>query len=337
MKRFLLLAASLGAVTALAQAQTQLTIYGIADLGIVSEHGGPAGSVLKLTSGIANGSRLGFKGAEDLGGGMSALFTLESGILADTGAMGQGGLLFGRQAFVGLSGPLGALKLGRQYTFIDSTMGVVDPFYLGFAGRMSNVFAAGYVSRFDNGVMFNSPNMNGFTADLAYGFGEVAGSISAKRYYGAAAGYSQGPLFVRLAHQDSNTLSTTLVAGSARNTVLGGTYNFGAVRGHAAYGVSKTTSGITTVDSADAMIGATVPFGPHALLASYVRRNDRLIAANDARQIAVGYTHALSKRTTLYTAYARIHNSNTGRYVVGNATEAGSGDKAFNLGMRHTF
>lgn len=332
------LAIIIGAGAGACAAQSNLTVYGLTDLGVVSERGGAAGNVVKLSSGIANGSRLGFKGGEDLGGGLAALFTLEAGILADTGASAQGGLLFGRQAFVGLDGALGTLRLGRQYTFIDTSLGALDPFYLGFAGRMSNVFTAGYVSRVDNSITYASPVRAGFSGELAYGAGEVAGDASAKRYAGAAATYLGGPLYVRLAHQDSNTLSAAKVAGMAKNTVLGVTYDFGVVKAHAAYAVSKSEVGAaTTLDSADLMLGATVPFGPHRILASYVRRDDKRAGNGDASQIGIGYTYALSKRTTLYAAYAHIDNKNGAAYVVGNATEAGTGDQACNLGLRHIF
>ncbi|MEG2962583.1 MAG: porin, partial [Janthinobacterium sp.] len=183
-----------GACGSLCSAQSNVAMYGIADLGVVSESGGAGGRVLKLTSGIANGSRLGFKGSEDLGGGMTAIFTMDAGILADTGASAQGGLLFGRQAFVGLAGAAGTLRLGRQYTFIDSSLGALDPFYLGFAGRMSNVFTAGYISRVDNSITYSSPVRGGLSGELAYGFGEVPGDASARRYMGAAATYASGPL-----------------------------------------------------------------------------------------------------------------------------------------------
>lgn len=332
----------MGAGAGVCAAQSNVALFGVADMGVVSEGGGAAGRVLKLTSGIANGSRLGLKGSEDLGGGLTALFTLDAGILTDTGGSAQGGLLFGRQAFVGLSGALGAVRLGRQYTFIDNSLGVLDPFYLGFAGRMSNVLTAGYVSRVDNSITYASPVRGGFLGELAYGAGEVPGDAAAKRYLGAAATYADGPLYVRLAHQDSNTLSNTLsntqLAGRARNTVLGAVYDFGVVKAHAALAFSKSAAGaVTTVDSADLMLGLTLPFGPHRVLASYVRRDDRRAANADAGQIGIGYTYALSKRSTLYAAYARIHNKNGAAYLVGNATEAGSGDRASNLGLRHTF
>src|SRR5450830_2050669 len=98
-----------GACGSLCCAQSNVAMYGIADMGVVSESGGAGGRVLKLTSGIANGSRLGFKGSEDLGGGMTTIFTMDAGILADTGVSDKGGLLFGSQSFVGLAGAAGTL------------------------------------------------------------------------------------------------------------------------------------------------------------------------------------------------------------------------------------
>lgn len=335
MRKTLMALAILGGFSGAASAQSSVGIYGLVDLGIVQESGSAAGSVTKLTSGIANGSRLGFKGTEDLGGGLSAMFTLENGFDASTGTLGQGGLFFGRQAFVGVAGGFGSVKLGRQYTPVDDLVGAVDPFSNGFAGRMQNVLAAGYVSRANNDLMFSTPTMGGFSGNLAYGFGEVAGDTAAGRYLGASAGYADGPLFVRLAWQRSNNATAT---GAAGNTLLGATYNFGAAKLHAAFAVSKTdAAGVTSVDANDGMLGVSVPFGASTVLASYVRRNDRLAVNKDADQIGIGYTYDMSKRTSLYAAYARISNKNGAAYVVGNATEAGSGDKAFNLGIRHRF
>ena len=153
MKKAILALAALGSLSAVAQAQTSVTLYGIVDVGIVRESGTLGPSVTKLSSGIANGSRFGFKGVEDLGGGMTAFFDLQNGFQADTGALGQGGLLFGRQAFVGLGGSFGNIKLGRQYTPIDDLHGAVDPFINNYAGRLQNVFEQGYVSRVNNDIM----------------------------------------------------------------------------------------------------------------------------------------------------------------------------------------
>lgn len=339
MKKAAIALAATAIVSSSAFAQSNVTMYGIVDVGVVHESGGQGDSLLKLTSGIANGSRIGFRGTEDLGGGLNAFFTMENGFQADTGTLGQGGLLFGRQVFVGLGGGFGMVKLGRQYTPIDETVGGADPFGNGFAGRLQNVFMQGYVSRVDNDIMYVTPNVNGFEGNVAYGFGEVAGDTAAKRYAAGSVAYIKGPLWVKLASQSTNNGTTAGTSnGSARNTMLGARYDFGSFKLHGAYAISKTdAAGVYSVDARDYMIGATVPFGADALMASYIKRNDRLAVSRDADQLAVGYTHMLSKRTTLYAAYARINNKNGATYKVGSAIETGSNDRGLNLGIRHVF
>jgi len=347
MKKSLLALAVLGALSGSVAAQTNVTVYGLLDMGIVRESGGPApGSVTKLTSGIANGSRVGFRGTEDLGGGLSAFFTIENGFQADTGALGQGGLLFGRQAFVGLQGGFGAVRLGRQYTPVDTTMGAVDPFFNGLEGRAFNLFARGYVSRVNNAIMYSTPIFGGFQGDVTYGLGEVAGSSSAGRYVGASFGYSAGPLYVRLAYQDSNTIPAAAVGaapavlvGSDKNTMLGATYNFGPVMLHGAYGLTEADrGGIDTADFKDAMVGVSVPVGAGKILASVVHRSDDIGTA-DANFYGLGYIHSLSKRTTLHTSYGYMKSRGAGSrgYTVGSAIEVGTGNRAFEVGVRHTF
>ncbi len=335
MKTSMLALAILGAFCGAASAQSNVTVYGLLDLGVVRESGGAAGPVTKLTSGVANGSRLGFKGTEDLGGGWSAIFAIENGFDGSTGAAAQGGLLFGRQAFVGLNSPMGSVKLGRQYTPVDELIASIDPFGNGMAGRMQNVLAQGYVARANNDVVVSTPNMGGLTATASYGFGEVAGDAAASRYVGAGASYVRGPLVVRLAGQKTNNAAAN---GAAKNMLLGGTYDFGVAKLHATYGVSKTdAAGVLSVDARDAMLGVSVPFGASTVFASYVRRDDRLAVDRNADQVAIGYTYDLSKRTTVYAAYGRIDNENGARYVAGNSGEAGSGPRAVNAGLRHKF
>src|SRR5476649_216248 len=119
MKKSLITIAVLGAMSSAALAQSNVTIYGLLDAAVVSERGGATGSVTKLTGGVASASRLGFKGTEDLGGGLSALFVLEEGVLIDTGAQDSTGQAFNRQSYVGLSSKTaGTITLGRQYTML---------------------------------------------------------------------------------------------------------------------------------------------------------------------------------------------------------------------------
>ncbi|RJG04626.1 porin [Noviherbaspirillum cavernae] len=358
MKKSVLALAVLGAISTGAFAQTNVSVYGLLDVGIVQERGGAAGSVTKLTSGVGAGSRLGFKGTEDLGGGLSALFVLENGYQADTGALGQGGLMFGRQAFVGLgSTNFGTVTLGRQYTPQYLTVAFVDPFGTGFAGNANNILpqTGNATSRMDNSVKYVSPNFSGFTGEVAYGFGEVAGSTSTARQYGLAVGYANGPLAVRLGYHNLNNGTAAAPAigtENAKNTLLGATYDFKVAKAHLAYGVDKglnsskyrnavnpftglAQSGST--DSTDVLVGVTVPFGAHKVLASYIHKNDKTANNMDANQYALGYIYSLSKRTELYTTYAKISNKNGAGYTVGGAIEAGSGDQAFNAGIRHAF
>lgn len=329
MKKSLLALAVIGSFAGAASAQSNVTIYGIVDAGIVVEQGGAGGSVSKLTSGVASGSRLGFRGKEDLGGGLSANFVLENGFTVDNGGM-VGGLLFGRQAFVGLNGGFGAVNFGRQYTPHYSVGVAADPFGNGMAGRYTNLMANSGV-RMNNTVKYSTPNLSGFSADLAYGFGEVAGNNSASRAIGFNIKYAAGPLKVGLGYHKAENATAT---DDAKNTLLAGTYDFGVAKAHLGYGVNKGTG---TTDNSDLMVGVTVPFGPHKLLASYIRKDDDSTANRDADQFAIGYTYALSKRTDFYAAYATIDNKNGATFTVGNGTEAGSGDKAFNFGIRHNF
>jgi predicted porin len=336
MKKSLFTLAVFGAFAGTAVAQSNVTVYGIVDAGIVREFGNPVGAAtgtsLKLSSGVQSGSRIGFKGTEDLGGGLAANFTLENGFNVDTGTMGQGGLLFGRQAWVGLSGnSWGAVSFGRQYTPIFTSMDSIDPFGTGLAGATTNLMNSGGV-RINNSVKYSTPSMAGLSADLVYGLGEVAGNSSANRQIAASVSYANGPIYATLAHQNGNNATDT---NKTKLTLLGGTYDFGVAKAHLGFERSKDDVGL---DQRDWMVGVSAPLGAAgAVLASYIRKDDKAAANADANQIALGYTHAISKRTNLYTAIARIDNKNGARYAVGNATEGGTTDKAVNVGIRHRF
>lgn len=325
-------------------AQSAVTLYGIVDMGFVHEGGGPNGaSANKITSGMASGSRLGFRGTEDLGSGLSAVYTLEMGVNADTGSSGQGGLLFGRQSFVGLQGGFGSVLLGRQYTPVAIVQTESDPFTTGLAGTSANMITAGGAggnNRMDNTLRYAFNGKNGLVADLVYGFGETAGNSSAKRQYGGALGYVSGPVYVKLGHHNVNDANG--VAGKV--SFLGAKYDFGVATAHFNYVVNKGSAvfGLVNADSRDVLLGVSAPVGAGRIMASYIHKNDRTLANNDAKQYALGYMHMLSKRTGIYTSVARIKNNAvagapTGFYRVGNATEQGLGDRAYNVGIRHAF
>ncbi len=315
-----------------AQAQSNVTIYGIVDAGMVNERGGPGGaSVTKLNSGVASSSRLGFRGREDLGGGLAAVFAIENGFNTDTGTVGQGGVLFGRQAYVGLSGGFGTLTLGRQYMpYYKTLRDVGDPFgAVSLAGRAGNIMTLN--TRADNVVQYVSPVISGLRTDLAYGAGEVAGDSSKNRTLSASLAYANGPLALGGAHHRVENAAGT---DRTRNTLLAASYSFSTFKAYVSHARNR---GLGTADSHDTLAGVLVPFGPHKVMLSHVRHDDKARANQDARQWGVGYLYALSKRTDLYAAYAVIGNDNGAAFTVGSATEKGSGDRAANLGVRHSF
>lgn len=331
MNKSLIVLALASVTSGAALAQSNVAIYGVLDAGLVRESGGAAGSVSNLSSGVASGSRLGFKGKEELGGGLAASFVIENGFNTDTGAAGQGGLLFGRQAYLGLQGGFGAITLGRQYTpYYKALRDVGDPFgAVSLAGRAGNLMATN--TRTDNLVEYASPALAGWSADLAYGAGETAGNSAKNRTLGGALSYARGPLNVQLAH---HRLDNAAATDRIRNTLLAASYKFGPVTAHGAFAANRGTG---SASSRDLVLGVSVPLNTGKLLASHVRHDDRTIAGKDASQWGIGYTHPLSRRTDIYSAYARIHNHKGAVYTVGNATDKGSGDRAFNLGVRHTF
>ena len=337
-------------------AQSAVTVYGLLDVAVVQEGGGSAGSVSKLSSGVGAGSRLGFKGQEELGNGWSALFLLENGFQADNGAMGQGGLLFGRQAYVGLQSPYGTLLLGRQYTPEYLVKVFADPFGSGYVADSKNIIATSgnAFSRMDNTLKYQSPGMAGVNVELVAAPGEVSGDSTAGRQFGGSLAYTAGPLQLRAGYHNRNNDTATLKnTDNARNAVLAAVYDFGVAKAHFLYGSNhglnssslrnaanpfgRASVPVASTDSRDVLLGLTVPFGPHALLASYLRKDDRTARRQDASQVAIGYRYALSKRTSLYAVYARIDNRNGASYTVGNSIEAGSGDRAASAGISHAF
>lgn len=328
MKKAVLAAAVLAIVNTGAFAQSNVQIYGLIDSAVVYESGGPKGSATKLESGVSNGSRIGFRGNEDLGSGLSAVFVLEAGILLDTGASDQNGLLFGRQAYVGLrKKDVGTLAAGRQYTPIYQTLTMIDPSsnnYGGAAGQLMSGEKAG--TRQNNALNFSSDKFNGLSGQLAYGFGEVAGNAAASRQVGGSLTYENGPLTLRTAYNKTNNATAT---DSARNTLSFAKYDFGILTAGVGYGTNRGTG---TTQSRDYIAALTVPFGAHTVMATYIRKDDRSAANKfDAHQYAGTYLYALSKRTNVYIAYAKLSNINF------TTTKFGTGDREIDLGIKHTF
>jgi predicted porin len=225
----LLAAFALGGLATSAYAQNTVTLYGIIDEGLDFTNNVKGSKVYELESGYVQGSRWGLKGGEDLGAGLKTIFQLESGFNLNNGKLGQGGLLFGRQAYVGITSPTyGAITLGRQY---DS---VVD--YLAQTTANSawggGLFAHPYDNdntdnsfRVNNTVKYTSPFFAGLKFGGTYSFSNDT-NFANNRAYSAGAQYTNGGLLVATAYLQANNPSST-AAGAITNA---GDQNFATTR-----------------------------------------------------------------------------------------------------------
>jgi predicted porin len=330
-----------------AMAQSSVTVYGKIDVGLVLDSGSPAGKSVRISSGVTGGSRLGFKGTEDLGGGNKASFQIETGFCADSTAgapnfcTGSNNFM-GRQAFGALSGSWGILSAGRQYSIGFNHLATIDPFGGGWAGNSINADGAGnYLVdasgvRLNNSATYTTPVFAHVTVSGEMSLGETTGNWAAGRETGAAAIYASGPMYAGLSWY---ALRNATGSGVARDNVLAGaTYDFGVIKLHGAIQkVAGHPSAGASMNLLNVLVGATVPVAGGYAIADYIRHDDRTSADRDANQWAAGYQYLLSKRTSLYAAYARIENRDGANFHVGNATDLGTGNKGFDLGVVHNF
>jgi predicted porin len=235
---------ALGAFAGAAHAQSSVTLYGIVDTGILINNNVKGLHEYALSQ--ATSSRWGLKGTEDLGGGLSAIFDLENGFTTGTGALSQGGLEFGRKAFVGLSSKqFGTLTAGRQYSvsndYTASFASGADwaASGLGYGTRASDVDNVDTSNRIQNSLKYESPNYNGLQVGLLYSLGGVAGNFSQNSIWDASIAYSNGPIslgagytFVKdpyysfFGNQGNSSTPSTAVSSSANdnmnNKIFGG-------------------------------------------------------------------------------------------------------------------
>ncbi|GAB2900800.1 porin [Paraburkholderia jirisanensis] len=189
-----------------AEASDAVTLYGILDNGFTYTNSAAGHSSIVQQDGNntgAQGSRFGLRGNEDLGGGLSAIFTLENGYTLPNGGLQQGGLLFGRQAYVGLDSRLGTLTLGRQY---DSLSDYLQPlsaaaqwggYMTGHADEVDNIVDT---NRLNNSVKFNTQRYAGFRVGGIYSFGGVPGDVTRNQTFALGADYASGPLVIAAAY-----------------------------------------------------------------------------------------------------------------------------------------
>lgn len=333
MNKSLIALAVLGAFAGAASAQSSVTLYGRADVNVTHSKSGDnvngGDSVTRLDdggdfSGIG-GSRWGLRGVEDLGGGVTAFFVLESGFRTDTGAAGDTTRLFNRAANVGIaSKQMGSIGFGRFDSFTRRTNAIIDVTGLGeikpdeAQGGSSQYQTFG--QRVDNTIQYESPSFSGFGVQLRYGLGEyVTGAVneSIKDNAGIRVSYANGPVNVALAYEWR--LDEKGSDDEDKTLTLGGSYNFGAFKLHAGY---QKTSDVTVATRASATaalvapaatavedhtaysLGVSVPMGKFTVNAQYIYGEDELFNGTDRdfRKYGISVRYALSKRTTLYSA-----------------------------------
>ncbi len=262
MKKSLLALAALGAFAGVAHAQSSVTLYGIIDEGFNINTNSGGHHLYNLSSGVLQGSRFGLRGTEDLGGGLKAIFVLENGFDVNNGRLGQGGLMFGRQAYVGLGSQFGTVTLGRQY---DSVVDYVGPLEAGDQWGGYIVAHPGDLDNFNNAyrtnntVKYTSKNYGGLTFGGTYSFGGQSGNFTGNQIWSLGAGYSNGPLVLGVGYLNArqpatagglfgnntatttpSTVSTPVYSGfTTANTYqvigAGGAYTFGAATIGATY------------------------------------------------------------------------------------------------------
>lgn len=341
MKKSILALALMGAFSGAALAQSSVTIYGIADAGLRSfDDGAAAGSKLQLQSGQINGSRLGFKGTEDLGSGLKANFVLEMGLNLDDGSSGQGAT-FGRIATVGLAGDFGSVDLGRDKTPANKFVDGFDPFASGFINSgngLQSVFYTG--GRTNNAIYYSSPSLSGFSAAASYAFGEVAGDTTAKNSMGVNLFYKAGPLGVGYSFHKDNLQA---VAGGVVNPVeahtVAASYDFGMIKPVVIYQQSEDKATFAR-DQQVLTLGATFKIDAASrIIATYSLIDDDTKKAigkhGDTKQLAVGYSYDMSKRTSLYAAIAATSQDATAQKL--GAALSGADVQEVTVGIRHKF
>ncbi|CDG84533.1 gram-negative porin family protein [Janthinobacterium agaricidamnosum NBRC 102515 = DSM 9628] len=292
-----------------AQAQSNVTIYGLIDLGLAKTTGQ---STVEREN---NASRLGFKGTEELGGGLSAIFNLENEILADTGA--QKGVFFERQAYVGLKGGFGTAILGRTKNLIDGTIARVDPFNTyGVIGKNNEALLRSGVgsSRVNNAITFNSPSFDGVVGSVQYVLSETPGGSN------GALGlltYDNGPISL---HGGYEQVAQTVASTVKPNLwSLGGAYKFGPAKVTAAY-TKGDTKVATTGDFRSYLVGLIYTAGNGDAKASYGKQQQSSNKVSDLdiyKEYGVGYDYHLSKRTDLYAYAGREQVKSLTSYQIG--------------------
>jgi predicted porin len=333
MKKSLLALAVLGAFAGAASAQSSVTIYGFLDGSLTRPY---ASEDKQVADGAfyGGGSRLGFRGVEDLGGGYKATFGMEHRLLIDTGTQASATTFWQGYSTVGLVTPFGAVNLGRQYTpaFL-MIQNQIDPFggetvaQGREVGMRFGVVAAGgstgsaiYKTRVADSIRYDlSVGGFNFGASIAESASNNGG-VSNDKPVSFAANYAAGPIWVGIGYENP-------AADEDKGWNIGGRYNFGFMT--AALGLSKGTTA-TGLDAKGFIVGATVPYGAFDFKAMYAQNDIDVVGKT--KKAGIGAHYNLSKRTKIYADVAKVG----GKATI--PAESLSDNKiGYDLGLKHSF
>ena len=333
-------------------AQSSVTVYGIVDINGVYSKG--AATSVREGSGGLQGSRIGFKGTEDLGGGVSANFVLEGGLNLDTGGSAQGGALFGRQAFGSLKTPEGTFSAGRQYSsiytitsdfsvFSNTSVGPTTALLGGFAGGYEPVQGGaatqtlpasgsavnGGPARVNNSFRYTSPTYSGFSASALYGAGEVTGATNQNRLWDGSLRYAGYGFDTMISFVNDKAQGATPATSTDVSTLtLAALYGWDAFHVEGGYmkvndqrsGEGPTGSGF---DGQGFWIGGDYRLGASLFKLQFVQNKPDHIASSTTNAYGAGYQYDFSKRTALYTSLTRFQNGeNAGKGGLGRYNQA---------------
>lgn len=300
--------ATLGMIAGTASAQSSVTLYGVADVGIEylsnvpSANGGA--SQVRMASGNMSTSRWGIRGVEDLGGGLKAIFDLESGISLDTGAQNNRTRLFDRTSIVGLSSKYGTVTLGRQTTPLYDTAIQLDP--MGFAPRYSLYKSDDVLAgRADNSIKYRG-TFNGLTASGLYSFsrtggGEVPGNYTVDRNLGISLSYEVSSFAVGAVYDEYQGSTLATAERKDRRMLVGASYAFGPAKAFIGYRWYNGNVGAMPTDRSDLYwAGLRYSVTPALKLTGAAYYTNMRNSGADPIMFVASADYAFSKRTDVY-------------------------------------
>lgn len=335
-----------------ASASSNVAIYGVADSSVTHVSNKQGGSSTELTSGILNTSRIGLRGKEDLGGGLSAIFNFEAGVNVDTGGIGSATAFWNRQSWMGFSSTsMGDLKMGFQRPSFYDIFGPMShtPFFGSPAARIDGAGIAGSslarfnntigTTRYANSIKYNSPDWSGFKLHVFTALGEVPGSTDAGLTWNLGLNYKKNHFTAGISYlQTKCKASNGCLLNQANDEVagVGLGYAFNNIRLNAIYTNQKNAKNVRGNDADTLSLTAALKISTWELAAGYQALNDKTGLNQDVQQVNISAVHNLSKRTAFYTIIAHQKVKNDG---VAGITFLSSKDKQnqISIGLRHRF